>query len=72
MPNPTHQKSVVPAKAGTHDHRLWNMGPRNGAPTTQASRGTPRGDDGWRAWMDLNYPIACAMAATAGAISSAA
>src|SRR3984893_14312068 len=20
--------SVVPAKAGTHDHRLWNMGPR--------------------------------------------
>src|SRR6516162_10397462 len=20
--------TVVPAKAGTHDHRLWNMGPR--------------------------------------------
>jgi hypothetical protein len=19
---------VVPAKAGTHNHRLWNMGPR--------------------------------------------
>ena len=21
-------KAVVPAKAGTHNHRLWNMGPR--------------------------------------------
>jgi hypothetical protein len=20
--------AVVPAKAGTHNHRLWNMGPR--------------------------------------------
>jgi hypothetical protein len=37
MPNPTHIirfYTVVPAKAGTHDHRLWNMGPRL------------RGDDG--------------------------
>ena len=24
---------------------LWNMGPRNGVPTTLASRGAPRGDD---------------------------
>jgi 23S rRNA pseudouridine2605 synthase len=41
-------KPVVPAKAGTHraTHRgLWNMGPRNGVPTTQASRRAPRGDD---------------------------
>jgi hypothetical protein len=21
-------RAVVPAKAGTHNHRLWNMGPR--------------------------------------------
>jgi 23S rRNA pseudouridine2605 synthase len=38
-------KSVVPAKAGTHNHGLWNMGPRNGVPATRASRGALRGDD---------------------------
>jgi 23S rRNA pseudouridine2605 synthase len=36
---------VVPAKAGTHKHRLWKQGPRNGVPATQASRGARRGDD---------------------------
>jgi hypothetical protein len=30
---------------GTHNHRLWNMGPRNGVPATRASRDAPRGDD---------------------------
>jgi hypothetical protein len=29
--------SVVPAKAGTHNHRLWKMGPRfRGDDTEQA------------------------------------
>jgi hypothetical protein len=29
--------AVVPAKAGTHNHRLWNMGPRfRGDDTEQA------------------------------------
>jgi 23S rRNA pseudouridine2605 synthase len=42
---PPIAKSVVPAKAGTHNHRLWNMGPRNGVPATRASRGALRGDD---------------------------
>src|SRR5262249_55467156 len=47
---------VAPAEAGTHNHRLWNMGPRNGVPATHSasqtrvnalllSRGAPRGDD---------------------------
>jgi hypothetical protein len=25
---PSTSLAVVPAKAGTHNHRLWNMGPR--------------------------------------------
>src|SRR5262245_8990347 len=30
---------------GTDNHRLRNIGPRNGIPATRASRGAPRGDD---------------------------
>src|SRR5258708_12597529 len=42
--------TVVPAKAGTHNHRLWNMGPRL------------RGDDGAMSCEPIN-PDAASLAA---------
>jgi hypothetical protein len=36
--------AVVPAKAGTHNHRLWNMGPQHKRVYARLRRAM-RGDD---------------------------